>query len=93
MPTELLSRYQIQLTQRESEQELKLRLEEARRDGMQRRWQARTVLRLLAVMFIILFLLALGFALRGDAEQKRWAFGALSAILGSIPGVLIGRKV
>jgi fatty acid desaturase len=92
MPAELLTRYQVQLTQRESEPELKLRLEEARRDGMQRRWQARIVLRLLAVMFTALFLLATLLAVWGDVEQQRWGLGALMTILGSIMGFLVGRR-
>ena len=92
VPGELLSRYQVQLTQRESEPELKLRLEEARRDGMQRRWQARIILRLLAVTYTALFLLALVLAVWGNVEQQRWALGALMTILGSILGFLVGRR-
>lgn len=92
VPAELLSRYQVQLTQRESEPELKLRLEEAHRDGMQRRWQARVVLRLLVVMFTALFLVALVLAVWGNAEQQRWALSALMTILGSILGFLVGRR-
>jgi hypothetical protein len=92
MPTELLSRYQVQLTRRESEPESKLCLEEARQDGLERRWQARIILRLLAVTYTALVLLALVLAVWGDIEQQRWALGALMTVLGSILGFLVGRK-
>jgi len=89
---ELLSVYQVALTQRESEPELKLRLEEARRDGAERRTQARMILRLLAVTYASLVILALVLAVMGNIEQQQWALSALMTVLGSILGYLVGRK-
>jgi hypothetical protein len=90
--TGLLSAYSVELATKESEQELKHRLEEARLDGEERRRQARAILWLLASTYAALLLLALFLALRGNAEQQRWALGALMTILGSILGYLVGRK-
>lgn len=47
---------------------------------------------MLAVTYAALFLLALFLALQGNAEQQRWALGALMTVLGSALGYLVGRK-
>src|SRR5687767_8604400 len=51
----LLSAYPLGLAHKESEPELKHRLEEARRDGEERRRQARVILWLLAITYAALF--------------------------------------
>ncbi|MDC0712102.1 hypothetical protein POL68_26790 [Stigmatella sp. ncwal1] len=71
---------------------LKHRLEEDRREGEERRRQSRTILRLLSITYTALFLMALFLAIRGTAEQQRWALGALMTVLGSILGYLVGKK-
>lgn len=89
---EVLAAYRIELARKESEPELKHRLEEATRDGEERRRQARIILQLVAATYLALVVLAFGLSVWGSAEQQKWALGALMTILGSILGYLVGRK-
>ncbi|MDY7226668.1 hypothetical protein [Hyalangium rubrum] len=92
MLAELLSTYRVELSKQESKPELEHRLEEATQDARERRWQTRTTLRLLALTYVALLMLALSLAVWGDAKQQEWALGALMTILGSSLGYLVGRK-
>ncbi|HEX8706200.1 MAG TPA: DUF3040 domain-containing protein [Myxococcaceae bacterium] len=90
--TAALSAYRIEFAKKESDPELKHRLQEAAQDGEERRRQGRIIMRLVAVTYLALLVLALGLAVWGTVEQQKWALGALTTMLGSILGYLVGRK-
>lgn len=74
----------------EKPEELVARLEQEKLEAGHRRWKDKWLFVCGGVLSVLLFLLALGFALNGSDDTQKWSQSVVTLFAGGFVGYLVG---